>query len=273
MGHLRIKRWPWVAMGGPVASWPGHSSRLAESRRLVRRMSHHVDPAAIAEEARTVRLDAVLGPPRRSVPVGDSSTVEQRTLTPLIMVRVEYPRLAVSCQSLLQRFDAKPAVDGVRQPPSQNRPAGPIDDRHEIQKAGRHRVIGDVGSPYVVRLGDRQAPQVGIYLVSRRGFARAWARNQSFDPHHAHQPPHPLPVDPPAFLVEFEHHPPRAVERQFEMEFVDPAHQGQIVPRDRYLLRAAEILTNPFRLARLRRFLSLYRPRLQDRQVTASTFA
>jgi hypothetical protein len=35
-------------------------------------MSHHVDPAAIAEEARTVRLDAV--------PVGDSSTPESRTL-------------------------------------------------------------------------------------------------------------------------------------------------------------------------------------------------
>src|ERR1700732_4063629 len=94
------------------------------------------------------------------------------------LIRVEYPRLSVSSQSLLQRFDAKPAVDGVRQPPSQNRPAGPIDDRHEIQKAVRHRDIGDVGSPYVVRLGDRQAPQqVGIYLVSRRGFARAWARN------------------------------------------------------------------------------------------------
>src|ERR1700724_1182723 len=88
MGHLRIKR---VAMGWPgglVASWPGHSSRLAESGRLVRRMSHHVDPAANAEEARTVRLDAVLGPPRRSVPGGDSSTPESRTLTPLIMVRI-----------------------------------------------------------------------------------------------------------------------------------------------------------------------------------------
>ena len=60
-------------LGGLVASWPGHSSRLAESGRLVRRMSRHVDPAAIAEEARTVRLDVVLGPPRRSVPVGDSS--------------------------------------------------------------------------------------------------------------------------------------------------------------------------------------------------------
>src|SRR5580704_2570456 len=54
-------------------------------------MSHRVDPAAIAEEARTVRLDAVLGPPRRSVPVGDSSTPESRTLTPLIMVRIQVP--------------------------------------------------------------------------------------------------------------------------------------------------------------------------------------
>src|SRR5712672_2358808 len=55
-------------------------------------MSHHVDPAAIAEEARTVWLDAVLGPPRRSVPVGDSSTPESRTLTPLIMVRIQVPQ-------------------------------------------------------------------------------------------------------------------------------------------------------------------------------------
>jgi hypothetical protein len=59
-----------VAMGGPVLrsgrKWP------------------FGPPAAIAEEARTVRLDAVLGPPRRSVPVRDSSTPESRTLTPLI---------------------------------------------------------------------------------------------------------------------------------------------------------------------------------------------
>jgi hypothetical protein len=47
----------------------------------------------------------------------------------------------MSRQSLLQRLDAKPAVDGVRQPPSQNRPAGPIDDRHEIQNAMRHREV------------------------------------------------------------------------------------------------------------------------------------
>jgi hypothetical protein len=60
----RNEPWPPMATHGHLA----RSSGVAESGRLVRRMSHRVDPAAIAEEARTVRLDAVLGPPRRSVP-------------------------------------------------------------------------------------------------------------------------------------------------------------------------------------------------------------
>jgi hypothetical protein len=67
--------------------------------------------------------------------------------------------------------------------------------------------------------------------VSRGGFARTGARNQRLNAHHPHQALHPLPVDPTTFLVEFEHHPPRAIERQFEMQLVDAAHQGQIVGR------------------------------------------
>ena len=62
-----------------------------------------------------------------------------------------------------------------------------------------------------------------------RGFARAGPRNQRLDPHHPHQPLHPLAVDPTAFLVEFEGHSPRAVERKFEMQLVDVAHHRQIV--------------------------------------------
>src|ERR1700731_2376396 len=79
-----------VAIGGHRWPWVARSSGVAESGRLVRRMSHRVDPAAIAEETRTVRLDAVLGPPRRSVPVGDRP--ESRTLNPLIMVRIQVPQ-------------------------------------------------------------------------------------------------------------------------------------------------------------------------------------
>jgi hypothetical protein len=53
--HIRADR--------PLTNNTGHSSRLAKSGRLVRRMSHRVDPAAIAEEARTVRLDPFSGLP------------------------------------------------------------------------------------------------------------------------------------------------------------------------------------------------------------------
>jgi hypothetical protein len=54
-----------VAIGGHGWPWVARSSGAAESGRLVRRTSHRVDPAAIAEEARTVRLDAILRPGER----------------------------------------------------------------------------------------------------------------------------------------------------------------------------------------------------------------
>ena len=57
--------------------------------------------------------------------------------------------------------------------------------------------------PHVVRLDNLQAAQqVGVYLVPGRGFARAGARNQRFDPHHPHQPLHPLAVDPHQALAD-----------------------------------------------------------------------
>ena len=78
-----------VARRSSLSKYP----RTYESQQtVITATAGHVDPAAIAEEARTVRLDAVLGPPRRSVPVGDSSTPESRTLTPLIMVRIQVPQ-------------------------------------------------------------------------------------------------------------------------------------------------------------------------------------
>ena len=146
------------------------------------------------------------------------------------LIGIENPRLSETKQRLLQRRRAKSRIVGVRQPPCQNRSAGPVDDRHQIEEAARHRDVGHVGRPHVVRLDNLQAAQqVGVYLVPGRGFARAGARNQRLDPHHPHQPLHPLAVDPTAFFVELEGHSPRAVERKFEMQFVDVAHHRQIV--------------------------------------------
>jgi len=47
--------------------------------------------------------------------------------------------------------------------------------------------------------------------------------------HHAHQPLHALPVTPRPSFLSSNIIRRRAIERQFEMEFVDAAHQGQVV--------------------------------------------
>ena len=74
-------------------------------------------------------------------------------------------------------------------------------------------------------------PRIGVYLVARGGFARAEARNQGFDPHlRTSRARTRLRLTPALLAVEFERHPPRAVERQLKMQFVDAAHRRQIVP-------------------------------------------
>ena len=101
------------------------------------------------------------------------------------LIGIENPRLSEPKQRLLKRRRAEARIVGVRQPPCQNRPAGPVDDRHQIEEAARHRDVGHVGRPHVVRLDNLQAAQqVGVYLVPGRGFARARARNQRLDPYH-----------------------------------------------------------------------------------------
>ena len=112
------------------------SSGVAESGRLVRRMSHRVDPAAIAEEARTVRLDAVFGPPRRSVPVGHSSP-ESRTLTPLIMVSagivLKLPRVSAPANASATTRDEKCPRFSPERPPGLARP---IVESSDVERFG-----------------------------------------------------------------------------------------------------------------------------------------
>jgi len=70
------------------------------------------------------------------------------------LIGVEYFRCAVPRQRFVERRDAKARIHRVRQAPRQNRPAGPVDNRHQIQKAERHRNIGDVAGPDMIGLGD-----------------------------------------------------------------------------------------------------------------------
>ena len=89
----------------------------------------------------------------------------------------------------------KRRVQGIRQPPGQDRPAGPVDDRHQIEEAASDRDVGDVRRPDLVGPVDRHtAQQVGEDLVSRRRLRGVLFRPKRRDPHPAHQPLHPLAV-------------------------------------------------------------------------------
>src|SRR3984893_9592564 len=80
MGHLRIKRWPWVAIGGHGWPWVARSSGVAESGRLVRRMSTASIRPRLPKKLEPCGWMPFSGLPDGSVPVGDSSTPESRTL-------------------------------------------------------------------------------------------------------------------------------------------------------------------------------------------------
>ena len=69
-------------------------------------------------------------------------------LTPLI--GIEYLRLALVLQCIIQSFKAEPDIHGIRQPPGKHMAARPVHDRDQVQKAMLHRDIGDVGAPNMV---------------------------------------------------------------------------------------------------------------------------
>jgi hypothetical protein len=87
-------------------------------------------------------------------------------------------RPAEARQRLLQRTDTERAVHGVGQPPRQHRPARPVHDRHEIEKAAANRDVGDVGAPDLVRpldgLPDYAMTKLDGLLNSAVTYRYAW---------------------------------------------------------------------------------------------------
>jgi len=84
--------------------------------------------------------------PRRRQVAGKSCRGELRAL-----IRVENLRFAEPGQGVLERDEAERRVHRVGDAPRQNRAAGPINDRDEIEEAGSNWKIGDIRGPNVVR--------------------------------------------------------------------------------------------------------------------------
>ncbi len=103
------------------------------------------------------------------------------------LIRIEDFRFAKASQSILKCREAERRVHCIRNAPSQNRAARPIDDRDEIEKASSYGQIRYIGRPDVIGPFDLQvAQQIGINLVAGRGLRRIRLWPKSSDPSASH---------------------------------------------------------------------------------------
>src|SRR5712671_1801230 len=115
---------------------------------------HVVSPSSFAIHADS---DAVVGEN-----AGKGRTGKLRAL-----VGVEDFRPAMTRESILQCLDAEGRLHRDRQPPGQNTTCRPIEHDGEIDEAVRHRDIGDVHGPDLVRSRDLDtAQQIRMDLVA-----------------------------------------------------------------------------------------------------------
>ena len=137
-------------------------------------------------------------------------------------------------ERFLDRLEAKPDLHRDRQPPGQNPAAEPVDHGAEIDEAARHRDVGDVHRPHLVRPLDRhRAQQIRVDLVARRRLRRVRPAIDRGDAHALHHRRDALTADLDALAAQQIAQHPAAGERVVEMQLVDPPHDRQIGRRHR----------------------------------------
>ena len=119
------------------------------------------------ERRRIEHWDNAVKRPRPSIEIAMPAAASLPVNTALVncapLVGVENIGRAEARQRLVERRETERRVHRIRQPPCQHRPARPVDDRHQIEKAFCHPYVGDIRSPRIVGPIDRQAArQIGI---------------------------------------------------------------------------------------------------------------
>lgn len=133
-------------------------------------------------------------------------------------------------QGRLQRLQAKPAIERVRELPREHIPAVPVDDGHQIHEPVRHRHIRDIGAPHLAGTLHFHVPkQVGIDFVLGPSLARLGLGINRLDAHVAHQTLNALAIDHVAEPTQVLLHPAAAIEGPLEILFVDQTHEQQVL--------------------------------------------
>ena len=159
------------------------------------------------------------------------------------LISIEYLRPAMQCQGFFQCFSTEFCIHGIRWPPRQHLPAGPVHHRNQIQKAPPHRNAGDVGAPDLVRLVDHLvAQQTGPDLVLRMRNRRLRSPVDRLQPHLPHQPLHLLATDLVAQSPQVPCHLAAALPRRPQELLIDEPHRCQV---QRLLIAHLSIVRRP----------------------------
>src|SRR5712691_8617001 len=167
----------------------------------------------------------------RNVVVGER-TGEGRAGELRTLVCIEDVRLAVTSQSILQRLDAECRFHRDRQPPRQHATAEPVEHDSQIDEATRHRYVGDVHRPHLVRPRDLYpAQQIRVDLMARLRLRRPRTAIERLYPHPLHQRLHVPTADlAPLGSQQASQH-SRAGERKLQMQPVETSHNLQVARR------------------------------------------
>ena len=168
-------------------------------------------------------------------------------------------------QRVVQSPDAERGVHGVGQPPGEDVPGRPVHHGHQVEKPLRHRDIGDVRAPYMVRPGDREAAkEIGKDPVLRTRHARARPPVGRLHPHDCHEPPDPVSARGDALAAQMPHQLPASVERIRHVQLVHAPHERQVLgalPLRPVVLRRPAHAQQPALPRKTQRSVPIIRPR------------
>src|SRR5680860_926697 len=117
----------------------------------------------------------------------------------------------------------------VRQAPSQNPAARPVQHRRQVDKAARHRDVGQIHGPDLIgSLNAQAAQQIRIDLVPGIAATGVGLAVQRLDTELAHERRNVLAADLEVSQPEQIAHHPGAGKRMFQVQPIDASHQRQI---------------------------------------------
>lgn len=135
---------------------------------------------------------------------------------------------------LPDRIQAEIRGQRVGDSPAEYLAAEPIHHGHQIDEAAPHRNVGDVRRPDLIRPVDAQVPQqIRIDVTARCLLAGVGFPVEGFDAHLGHEPADAFPACTDTLLFQQIAQHAGASERKLQVQFVDPAHQRQILGRFR----------------------------------------